>query len=81
MGQADAEKLPVFLSASPAGRPMYEKRGFRVLGVEEVAEGYEQAYMIRDRTFNYWKGALYADRIKTMHSGSVSFGLLWTLRL
>lgn len=38
----------MFLAASPAGKPMYERRGFRVLGTEEVAGGYVQAYMVRD---------------------------------
>lgn len=46
--RADRDGVPVFLAASPAGKPMYERRGFRVLGTEEIAGGYVQAYMVRD---------------------------------
>ena len=45
--RADRDGLEVFLSASPVGRPIYEKKGFRVVEMEEVARGYVQAYMLR----------------------------------
>lgn len=48
LDRADNDKVPVFLSASPAGKPVYERRGFRVVQEEEVAGGYVQAYMVRD---------------------------------
>lgn len=48
LDRADKDGLPVFLSASPAGKPIYEKRGFRVVRMEEVDRGYVQAYMVRD---------------------------------
>ncbi|OJJ84639.1 GNAT family N-acetyltransferase [Aspergillus glaucus CBS 516.65] len=48
LDRADNDGVPVFLSASPAGKPMYERRGFRVVQEEEVAGGHVQAYMVRD---------------------------------
>lgn len=45
--RADRDGLEMFLSASPAGRPIYEKKGFRVVEMEEFARGYVQAYMLR----------------------------------
>jgi len=39
LDRADNDGMPVFLSASPAGKPMYERRGFRVVQEEEVAGG------------------------------------------
>lgn len=48
LDRADHNGVPVFLSASPAAKPMYERRGFRVVREEEVAGGYVQAYMVRD---------------------------------
>lgn len=48
LNRADNDGVPVFLSASPAGKPMYERRGFRVVWEEEVAGGYVQAYMVRN---------------------------------
>lgn len=45
--RADRDGLEVFLSASPAGKPIYEKKGFRVVEMEEVARGYVQSYMLR----------------------------------
>ncbi|KAJ5124940.1 uncharacterized protein N7515_008765 [Penicillium bovifimosum] len=45
--RADAEGLEVYLSASPEGRPMYEKYGFRVVDVLVPCPGYEQAAMLR----------------------------------
>ncbi|ODM21456.1 hypothetical protein SI65_02300 [Aspergillus cristatus] len=48
LDRADNDKVPVFLSASPAGKPVYERRGFWVVQEEEVAGGYVQAYMVRD---------------------------------
>ncbi|KAF7562305.1 hypothetical protein G7046_g1827 [Stylonectria norvegica] len=49
--RADAEGLPCFLEATPNGRGMYEKYGFRVVGEDEFVspEGKVlEYYMIRD---------------------------------
>lgn len=48
--KADDEGLPVFLSASPTGRVVYERRGFRVVGMEDLTPDYKQAYMVREPT-------------------------------
>ncbi|KAI8714618.1 N-acetyltransferase domain-containing protein [Fusarium sp. LHS14.1] len=49
--RADADKLPCFLEATPKGKPIYERFGFRTLG-EEVFEWPQgttvEAYMERD---------------------------------
>jgi ribosomal protein S18 acetylase RimI-like enzyme len=45
--RADAEGVEVFLSASPEGRPMYEKYGFRAVNTFAPYPGYEQVAMIR----------------------------------
>ncbi|KAM0434031.1 hypothetical protein ACHAPT_003975 [Fusarium lateritium] len=49
--RADADKLPCFLEATPKGKPIYEKFGFRTLGegVFEWPQGTSvEAYMERD---------------------------------
>ncbi|KAJ5555760.1 hypothetical protein N7535_008193 [Penicillium sp. DV-2018c] len=45
--RADAEGLEVYLSASPEGRPMYEKYGFRAVDTSMPFPGYEQTAMLR----------------------------------
>lgn len=49
LDRADQEGLETYLSASPSGRPLYEKRGFKVLLTEEPCPGYQQAYMLRPK--------------------------------
>jgi GNAT superfamily N-acetyltransferase len=45
--RADEVGLETYLSASPLGRPLYEKFGFRLVEEREVAGGYVQGYMLR----------------------------------
>ncbi|KAF7170549.1 hypothetical protein CNMCM6106_005183 [Aspergillus hiratsukae] len=45
--RADEVGLETYLSSSPAGRPLYEKYGFRVVEEREVGGGYVQGYMLR----------------------------------
>ncbi|EAW20217.1 GNAT family N-acetyltransferase [Aspergillus fischeri NRRL 181] len=45
--RADEVGLETYLSASPVGRPLYEKFGFRVVEEREVVGGYVQGYMLR----------------------------------
>ncbi|RHZ60847.1 hypothetical protein CDV55_105960 [Aspergillus turcosus] len=45
--RADEVGLETYLSSSPAGRPLYEKYGFRVVEEREVVGGYVQGYMLR----------------------------------
>lgn len=46
--RADEEGVEVYLSASPDGRPLYEKNGFQVLGEPfRPFEGYQQVNMLR----------------------------------
>lgn len=48
LARADEEGVEVYLSASPGGRPLYEKNGFQVLeGVFSPFPGYEQVNMLR----------------------------------
>ncbi|KAF7182945.1 hypothetical protein CNMCM7691_002689 [Aspergillus felis] len=47
--RADEEGLETYLSASPSGRPLYEKYGFRLVEEREVVGGYVQGYMLRAR--------------------------------
>jgi ribosomal protein S18 acetylase RimI-like enzyme len=48
--RADAEGVETYLSASPEGRPMYEKYGFRIVDTFSPFPGYEQVFMIRPVT-------------------------------
>jgi Sortase and related acyltransferases len=45
--RADAEGVEVYLSASPAGRPLYLKYGFREVDTFEPYPDYVQVAMIR----------------------------------
>jgi GNAT superfamily N-acetyltransferase len=45
--KADRDGLEAYLSASPAGRPLYEKNGFELVDSEELLPGYVQSYMLR----------------------------------
>lgn len=45
--RADAEGLEVYLSASPEGKPLYEKFGFRIVDTYSPYPGYVQSAMIR----------------------------------
>ncbi|KAF3019884.1 hypothetical protein E8E15_001008 [Penicillium rubens] len=45
--RADAEGLEVYLSASPAGKPLYEKNGFRVVDTFSPFPDYVQVAMLR----------------------------------
>lgn len=45
--RADAEGLEVYLSASPAGKPLYEKNGFREVDTFSPFPGYVQVAMLR----------------------------------
>ncbi|GIJ90622.1 hypothetical protein Asppvi_009583 [Aspergillus pseudoviridinutans] len=45
--RADEVGLETYLSASPSGRPLYEKYRFRLVEEREVAGGYVQGYMLR----------------------------------
>lgn len=45
--RADAEGMEVYLSASPAGRPLYLKYGFREVDTFEPYPDYVQVAMIR----------------------------------
>jgi GNAT superfamily N-acetyltransferase len=48
--RADAEGVETYLSASPEGKPMYEKYGFRSLDTFSPFPGYVQDIMIRSVT-------------------------------
>lgn len=48
--RADAEGLEVYLSASPEGKPMYEKYGFRTVESFSPFPDYVQEAMIRPVT-------------------------------
>lgn len=50
LDRADQEGLEAYLSASPSGRPLYEKRGFQLLLIEDICPGYKQAYMLRPKS-------------------------------
>lgn len=45
--RADAEGVETFLSASPEGIPVYEKRGFQCVGKFSPFAGWVQESMIR----------------------------------
>ncbi|RHZ47810.1 GNAT family N-acetyltransferase [Aspergillus thermomutatus] len=45
--RAEEAGLETYLSSSPAGRPLYEKYGFRLVEEREVVAGYVQGYMLR----------------------------------
>lgn len=45
--RADAEGVEVYLSASPEGKPLYEKNGFRGVDTFLPYPGYTQVAMIR----------------------------------
>ncbi|KAI9371152.1 acyl-CoA N-acyltransferase [Aspergillus egyptiacus] len=47
LDRADEERVPTFISASPAGKGLYEKHGSRVLNSYEVVPGYWQTSMVR----------------------------------
>ena len=47
--KADQDNLEAYLSASPWGRPLYEKNGFKILHNDEFSSEYTQAYMLRPR--------------------------------
>lgn len=47
LSRADAEGVETYLSASPEGKPMYEKKGFRVVESFSPFPGYVQESMIR----------------------------------
>jgi GNAT superfamily N-acetyltransferase len=47
LARADAEGLEVYLSASPAGKPLYEKNGFQVVDTFSPFPGYVQVAMLR----------------------------------
>lgn len=55
LDRADRDGLEVYLSASPAGRPLYEKRGFQVVEIEEVFPDSQQAYMLRPKSESWGK--------------------------
>ena len=47
--KADQDNLETYLSASPLGRPLYEKNGFNLLHIDEFRSDYAQAYMLRPK--------------------------------
>ncbi|RMJ25580.1 hypothetical protein PHISP_03549 [Aspergillus sp. HF37] len=47
LAKADHDGLEAYLSASPAGRPLYEKNGFNIVDSEELLPGYFQSCMLR----------------------------------
>ncbi|UKZ74460.1 hypothetical protein TrVFT333_002129 [Trichoderma virens FT-333] len=49
VNKADEDKVECFLDASPAGQPIYERYGFRVVQRDTFLEGtYVQCAMVRD---------------------------------
>jgi GNAT superfamily N-acetyltransferase len=47
ISRADESRVEVYLSASPQGKPLYEKYGFRSMGSINPFPGYEQVSMVR----------------------------------
>lgn len=47
LDRADERRLITFISASPAGRGLYEKHGCRALNSYEVVPGYHETSMVR----------------------------------
>lgn len=47
LSRADEQGLEAYVSASPRGRPAYQKYGFEVKETEEVYPGVIQTFMIR----------------------------------
>ncbi|KAL3435094.1 hypothetical protein BDV09DRAFT_168552 [Aspergillus tetrazonus] len=47
LDRADERRLITFISASPAGRGLYEKHGCRALNSYEVVPGYRETSMVR----------------------------------
>ncbi|KAJ5818826.1 hypothetical protein N7474_004417 [Penicillium riverlandense] len=47
ISRADESRVEVFLSASPQGKPLYEKYGFRSVDSFNPFPGYEQVSMVR----------------------------------
>ena len=47
ISRADERRVEIFLSASPQGKPLYEKHGFRSVGAINPFPGYEQVSMVR----------------------------------
>ena len=46
MERAAEEKVPVFLSSSPAGKSVYERAGFEEKGMKVLDGGYQQRYFV-----------------------------------
>lgn len=47
LAKADHDGLEAYLSASPMGRPLYVKNGFKLVDSEEISPGFIQSYMLR----------------------------------
>jgi hypothetical protein len=61
LGKADEEGVEAYIEASPAGKSLYEKMGYKEIGErlvipakEEGGEDYVECFMLRDARKKEW---------------------------